>query len=228
MTEQTAKPKPHRRWWQYSLRTFFVVLTVACVWLGRTVHRANEQRKAVEWVRQMRGYVVYGDAKPSGLMWLRDSLGADYFDLVLHVDLDNSQVNDLTPLARLTGLQQLWLNATQIRDLTPLVKLTSLQELALGEAPVRDLTPLATLTELKWLWLSDTQVSDLTPLAGLKSLEWLDLKNTQVNDLTPLAKLTSLQKLELENTPVSKEQVKTLQQTLPNCEIYWSPPDPSP
>ena len=43
MTTEPDKPKPNRRWLQYSLRTFFVLLTVFGVWLGVVVHRANEQ-----------------------------------------------------------------------------------------------------------------------------------------------------------------------------------------
>ena len=172
MTTEPTKPKPRRRWWQYSLRTFFVLLTVFCVWLGWTVHRANEQRKVVEWVKEMGGVVRYyyefadghfiNDAKPPGPKWLRDFLGANYFQTVTVVDL------------------------------------------------------------------YDTQVSDLTPLAGLKSLEFLGLQSTNVSVLSPLANVTSLQWLDLHNTPVSKEQVEELQQALPNCTIYWSPPDPSP
>ena len=33
MTTEPTEPKPRRRWFQFSLRTFFVLLTVACVWL---------------------------------------------------------------------------------------------------------------------------------------------------------------------------------------------------
>ena len=260
MTSEPTKPKP-RRWLQFSLRTFFVLVTVFCVWLGWTVHRANEQRKAVEWVREMGGDVAYGyqrdeagipivDAKPPGPKWLRQLLGVDYFQEVTVVDLKTTPVSDLTPLAGLKNLELLWLNGTQVSDLTPLAKLTSLEFLSLDNTHVSDLTPLAKMTSLQWLQLNYTQVSDLTPLAGLKSLKALVLRATEVSDLTPLAKLTSLESLLLDNTPVSdptplakltnlqwlsldntpasEEQVEELRQALPNCEIIWSPPDPSP
>ncbi|MCH8147737.1 MAG: hypothetical protein IH987_07040 [Planctomycetes bacterium] len=32
-TDHPTPSKPRRRWFQFSLRTFFVLLTVACVWL---------------------------------------------------------------------------------------------------------------------------------------------------------------------------------------------------
>ena len=187
--------KPRRRWWQFSLRTFFALVTMFCVWLGWTVHRANEQRKAAAWVREIDGVLWYDYEFDAGSWpidnfrfpprhWLAQILGDDYFQDVSNVRLDNTQVSDLTPLAKLASLQYLRLSSTPVSDLTPLVKLTSLQE----------------------LYVDNTQVSDLTPLVKLQSLYWLDLSNT----------------------PVSEEQVETLQQALPNCEIIWSPPDPSP
>ena len=239
MTEQTDKPKPRRRWLQYSLRTFFVLLTVLCVWLGWTVHRANEQRKVVEWVKEMGGTVEYDyqfdkddvdidDAEPPGPAWLDQLLGVDYRQEVEGVDLADTQANDLTPLAGLKRLEWLAIRGTPLSDLTPLAKLTRLQELELEYTQVSDLTPLAGLNNLRWLNLQNTQVSDLTPLAGLANLKYLYLNNTQVSDLAPLAKLTSLKWLDLYETPVSEEQVEELRKALPNCIIPWSPPDPSP
>ena len=224
MASKPDEPKPRRRWLQFSLRTFFALLTVFGVWLGWTVNRAKKQEEAVEWVREMGGWVLYDyeldedgnqimDAIPPGPTWLRESLGPGFLDDVVQAQVaghwsapSHSHIMDATPLAELTGLQRLYLNYNQVSDLTPLTGLTSLQE----------------------LWLDYTQVSDLTPLAGLKSLEWRDLKNTPVKNLTPLAGLRNLEALWLDNTPVSKEQVEELRKALPNCNISWSPPDPSP
>ncbi len=65
----TSTDNPKLRWWQakrhwlrLSLRTFFVLLTVGCVflaWLGWIINRANQQRHAVQWVRQLNGKVSY-------------------------------------------------------------------------------------------------------------------------------------------------------------------------
>ena len=130
-TNDSDKPKPRRR--QYSLRTMFVLLTVLCVCfasLGRWVYWANEQRKVVEWVREMGGSVRYDyDAKPNSLMQL---LGVDFFQEVSLVRLSYTQVSDLTPLAKLTSLRRLYLTDTQFSDLTPLAELTSLNSLCLG------------------------------------------------------------------------------------------------
>ncbi|MBC8356691.1 MAG: hypothetical protein H8E66_32345 [Planctomycetes bacterium] len=132
----------HRRYRHFSLRTSLVVLTLVvltlvCVWLGWQVNRANHRRQAVAWVLQLGcsvsyDYAIY-DAKPPSAEWLRD-----FYDYGVYVDLRNTPVLDLTPLANLK----------------------SLQELCLWDTPVTDLTPLANLKSLKWLDLSDTQVSE--------------------------------------------------------------------
>ena len=246
MTTEPDKPKPRRRWLQFSLRTLFVLLTVACVCfglLGRWAYRANEQKRALEWVSEMGGWVRYHhniadrDAlgsrkmlKPLGPRWLVQLLGPDYFQEVYSVDLKGTLVRDLTPLTKLTSLETLHLYDTQVSDLTPLAKLTNLRDVYLINTPVSDLTPLAELTSLESLHLDRTQVSDLTPLEGLTSLYELRLYDTPVNvsDLMPLARLKNLQQLYLHRTQVSEEHVEKLRRALPYCDIDWWPPAPLP
>ena len=257
MATEPAKPKRKRRWLRYSLRTFLVLLTVFGVWLGLLVFRVNKQKEAVQWVKDHGGKVYYDfemdesltappfhHRQPPGPEWLRRLIGIDYFANVVGVDLADSRVTDLTPLAKLTSLEELSLISTQVSDLTPIAKLTSLERLVLDGTQVGDLSPLAKLTSLDELWLISTLVHDLSPLAKLTSLEVLALNNsrvrdlaplanlprletlfvtdTQVRDLTPLAKLTSLEELWLDHTQVRQDQFKMLQRALPNCYISWS------
>ena len=119
------------------------------------------------------------------------------------LDLNETQVSDLTPLASLTALLSLSCRSTQVSDLTPLASLTVLQTLECDFTQVRDLTPLASLTALLSLDCDSTQVSDLTPLASLTALQSLNCNSTQVSDLTPLASLTALQSLTCGFTQVS-------------------------
>ncbi|MCH7493256.1 leucine-rich repeat domain-containing protein, partial [bacterium] len=207
------KPKPRRRWLQYSLRTFFVLLTVFGVSLGVVVFRAHEQRRVVESVGEMGGTVGYDCqrnangrmiyAEPPGPKWLVELIGVDYFQEVSLVGLPVAQDSDLTSLAKLTNLRVLSLQDTQVSDLNPLTKLMSLEELWLnGSKQVSDLTPLAKLTSIELLALDDTRVNDLTPLAKLTSLQELRLNSTPVDDLTPLVKLTNLSVLYLNDTPI--------------------------
>jgi hypothetical protein len=66
-----------RRWLQFSLRGFIVVLTIGCVWLGWKVERARESERAIDAVRKA-GCRVYYDktgAMPPGNRLLANLLG---------------------------------------------------------------------------------------------------------------------------------------------------------
>lgn len=111
---------------------------------------------------------------------------------LLWLDLDSTQITDLSPLAPLTTLQTLWLNNTPITDLSPLAPMTALHVLGLRGTPVSDLSRLAPLTALQSLGLNGTQVTDLSPLSGLTALQALFLDDTQVTDLRPIRDLPHL------------------------------------
>ncbi|MEM9353430.1 MAG: leucine-rich repeat domain-containing protein [Planctomycetota bacterium] len=119
------------------------------------------------------------------------------------LDLDGTQVSDVSPLAGLAGLQTLELRGTQVSDVSPLAGLAGLQELYLLGTQVSDVSPLAGLTGLKTLDLDGTQVSDVSPLTGLAGLQALFLGGTQVRDISPLSGLAGLQLLHLRGTQVS-------------------------
>ncbi len=135
-------PKPRRRYLQFSLRTFLVLLTLVCVWFGWQVNRVNRQRKAVAWVLEMGGSVLYdyqydgnliSYAKPTGPEWL-----LDFNHQVVLVDLATAPVSDLAPLTKLKSLQALGLSHTAGLDLTPLAKLNSLRFLDLLDTQVSE------------------------------------------------------------------------------------------
>ena len=65
-TDHHNPSKPRRRWFQYSLRTLLVLVTVLCVWLGVTVNRARKQREAVAAIQELGG-TVRGCLVPNGL-----------------------------------------------------------------------------------------------------------------------------------------------------------------
>jgi hypothetical protein len=44
------QPKP-RRWFRFSLRTLFVLVTVLCVWLGDQLNWIGQRHDAMEWLK---------------------------------------------------------------------------------------------------------------------------------------------------------------------------------
>ncbi len=118
--------KPTRRWFQYSLRSFLVLLTAPAVRLGVIVNRAHEQRKAVKAIEALGGTVVYDwelsssspidfdpDATPPGPAWLRRLGGDEFVQDVRVVHLAGPEASALSAiphLQRLRTLRILWPN----------------------------------------------------------------------------------------------------------------------
>jgi hypothetical protein len=80
-------------------------------------------------------------------------------------------VTDFALLARLTQLTYLDLEDTNIRDLTPIVGLTKLETLWLRGCDVADLTPLKALHNMRHLYIKDVASGiDLAPLTNNRRL----------------------------------------------------------
>jgi len=145
----TDKPKPKRRWLQFSLRTMFVVVTVFCVFLGMVVKRARDQKLAVEAILEAGGTVYYqhqsdfdSPTVPPGPEWLRGLVGDEYFSTVTKVILLGPKFNDTTLLAvgKLTDVKSLGFYDATITDagLLHLKRLTNLDTLVILNSSVTD------------------------------------------------------------------------------------------
>ncbi len=143
-----------------------------------------------------------------------------------------NRYTDLTPLAGLTGLKHLVLNNCGLTDVTALAPLTELTELYLSDNMLGDVSALSGMTKLNTLSLNYTGISDISALASLTSLTCLELEGNQICDLTPLYGLQGLRTLYLSHNAVTAEQVRALQEALPECSIGTdldlSEPEPEP
>jgi len=107
---------PSRRWFQYSLRSFLVVLTALAVWLGVIVNRARDQREAAEAIGALGGSVSYDyqlspnlqlqfnpdgtftlNESKAGPAWLQRLIGDDYFQNVERVCVPERKVLESIP-----------------------------------------------------------------------------------------------------------------------------------
>ena len=165
MSTTTQPPKPERRWYQFSLKTLLVVMTVSCLafaWIGSRLRRAQENRDrvavvedAVAAIEKLGGEVTkaYEERRPQ--TWLEelfdDPGDADDPVGVLEVTRVNFRGSDVTDagLEHLKGLKHL-------------------NYLGLEDTKVTDagLVHLKGLTKLQRLYLDDTEVTD----AGLEHL----------------------------------------------------------
>ncbi len=115
--------KPCRRWFQYSLRSFLILLTALAVWLGFVVNRAREQREAVKEIEAVGGNVIYDwelsylpaaspidldpDAISPGPGWLRRLVGDEFFQDVGVVFLAGPEASALSAIPHLQRLRAL-------------------------------------------------------------------------------------------------------------------------
>lgn len=200
-----------RRWYQFRLRTLFVVMLLACLgggWLGRKVHHGLQRRRAVLAFQEMGAEIMYLDYDT---YWPLDILvdrlvGDDMLvDCVVVFLGDSQQLTDanLVTIREIKELDGLDLSRTAITD--------------------AGLEHLEGLTELRTLKLEGTRVTDagLRHLKGLTQLEELDLTGTQVTDagLEELMGLTNLDKLYLMGTRVTKDGARRLQMMCPRLFI---------
>ena len=146
MIDAQSKSPHRRRWFQFSLRKFLVLMILSSLglgWLGTAIQRGRERRKAVLAIVELGGVVNYRE--PSSFLqrndWLRKSLGDELLLDVEAVGLEFAKISDadLVHLKELTQLECLDLNNTQVSD--------------------AGLIHLKGLTKLEWLFLSNTQTS---------------------------------------------------------------------
>lgn len=234
----SQSPKPRRRWFQFSLRSLLVLVTVFAVWLGLQVNRANRQRRAVEAISAMGGQFSYDyqrqpkrpspfpsaaaalgiadplphsynlKAEPPGPAWLRKLIGAHYFIAPVRLRINDQRVVDED------GLRYL-------RDLS------HLEELSLGTFALRpqDLDHLKNLTKLRLLQLGimledDAGQWDFDALSRFRELRVLSASGSYLkgSDLAHLRAATDLRQLFAYRTEINDEGLAHLK-GLKNLEM---------
>jgi hypothetical protein len=121
--------KPERRWYQSSLRTLLIFVTLCalpCSWIAVKMQQARKQREVVEAIRSLKGMVVYDYeydreapySGPPGPTLLRDFFGDDFFASVVEVRIDEfpPQHALVADLKELPHLEHLFLSGWQVTD----------------------------------------------------------------------------------------------------------------
>lgn len=117
------------------------------------------------------------------------------------LSLDGSAIVDLSGIGSAPQLISLTLGGTSVADLGPLAGNTSLTVVDItGNTAITSIAPVASMTELRNLFmLGATGVTDFTPLAGMTKAEGLILSGTSISDLTPLTNLDRLRDVNVSN-----------------------------
>ena len=136
------------------------------------------------------------------------------------LEISETAIVDLSPLATMKGLKVLRFTGTKISDLSPLAGLESLEEIDALDSKVADLSPLSALPALRELRVMDCPVKSIEPLRTIRSLERVDIAGTEVTSLEPLYDLPKLQYLNVDAADATMREVEAFKKARPEVEVY--------
>ena len=209
MSTTTQSPKTKRRWYQFSLKTLLVVVSLSCfgfAWIGWRMQQARENRervaasekeieKTVAAIENSGGMVFSGNEERRPQTWLEgqfddpgdaDDPVRDDLKVTTVIFLSYAQGGKVTD----AELEQLLKGLENLEDL-------DLYRTNITDAGLEHVKVLKNLRYLNLHWQKKVTDAGLEYLKGLESLQHLDLRGTNVTD----------------------EGVNKLQRALPNCRI---------
>ena len=182
---------PKRRWFQWSLRTLFVVVTVLSVALGIVLHRARTRREALRAIDELGGgySITIG-----GTAWLRSIVNDDkYFYDISRISFRNTPERPFTDE-----------NLASVIDSINTFKRPKLLDLTDTDVTDNGLPHLYRVRNLEGLRLGSTTVAD----AGLTDA-----------GLVKLEPLSSLKTLDISNTKATDEGIARFKRSVPGCRV---------
>jgi hypothetical protein len=208
--------------------------------MGLVYKAARDRKQALDAVTALGAHVSFtyqfdrdgkmlAAATPTGPIWLRRLLGAEYFDRVAAISIGNKVLDeaDLAHFESLTELQHLYVERCLFDDesLSHIARLRQLRHLNLSGTNIGDtgLRHIAGLTRLQSLQLRCTLVTDsgIVHLAHLRSLEHLDLSETYITSaaLNQINRLQKLSSLGLANTRITEQALERFRTQLPAADV---------
>ena len=140
---------------------------------------------------------------------------------------NGNQIGTISPLANLTNLTHLRLgNNREALSLTPLRRLSKLEELNLYRTVVTNITRIADLSNLRHLDMLDTGLSNVNIVQTLTNLEYLNVGGNSISDISHLSGLTNLRKLILSNNNISDIAPLVNNGGLGKGDLVWLPGNP--
>lgn len=129
----------------------------------------------------------------------RSNMCKVYQDGTIGIDISNQNISDISALY-LMPLSALNLENTEVRDLSPLSQCKLLNKLNINDTPVLDLSPLSNLN-IEELFVNQTTISTLASLKNMK-LKTLSICNTPISDISTIDS-SVLEKLYLNGSDVT-------------------------
>lgn len=121
---------------------------------------------------------------------------------ITEMDLSNTQVASVEPLAWFVNLEKLNLSNTQVKSFIHLSGLPHLSYLDVSNTQIDSFIHLSSNSDLQHLDVSNTQISSFIHLPSNSNLQYLDVSNTKIDSFIHLPSLTNLRYLNVRNTRI--------------------------
>lgn len=198
--DEGAPAKRRKRWWRFSLRTMFGVVTLLCVYLGRLQYRVHREFFALNALAQ-RGYrFQYSDNAGSFEEEVRrtDAFSGTYLGLV-PARLSREWANFGMVVSAEPSTQ------SRAEDVPLLLEITCLQGATVSGSSIRDddLKRLLSARRLRGICIDDCAVTDA-------SVDFLKSHH-------------ELRTVRFRGVALSQRVQYELMQALPNCEVIVEP-----
>ncbi|MGI8981417.1 MAG: hypothetical protein ACR2FY_19495 [Pirellulaceae bacterium] len=215
-----SPPKPHRRWFQFRLRTLLIAVTLAALLLGRVAWEREQCRRGEQAIEMLHQKSVFHDwlmsqnAPSSRPERLKVILGDDQFRTVRSAIFDGDSLadSDLRQLAVFPNLHSLIIQAPNVTDegLSHLRGVRGVKQFEFSgnrRASGKNWHFLSGWQQLRFLSFHDSLFDDddVRTLPALKNLKKLRVSETIISNagLERISLLTSLESLDLSSTQVT-------------------------
>jgi hypothetical protein len=214
-------PRKARRWRpRFSLRALLLVVTVLCLALGWRLHRARQQREAVQAIRQAGGWVYYDyqqfnpqngqldlQAKPWQPAWLIEPVGIDFWRKVTALNMSFHEERGMR-----------WDNEQPTTDIgrhlshLPRLRFLGLTEHSVDDAGLQYVGQLQHLEVLLYWDAPGVTDAGARHLRNLPRLQCLNMGSSEIGDrgLEAFAQLPRLEELVMQGNNVTDKGLAAL------------------
>lgn len=128
---------------------------------------------------------------------LETAVGLEY------LDLSQNTIRDLSPIAKMTQLQDLYLHHNAINDLTQIAGLNTLARLDVSYNLLETLTPIFACPELTYLNAGNNKITSLAGIDRLASLQIFSFANNTIQDISPISACTGITQLDISENMIA-------------------------
>jgi len=142
--------------------------------------------------------------KDFGARWgITNLTGMEYWISLRNININDSQITDVTPISKLSNLTGLWLNHSLIADISKLRDLKNLYSLSMEYNQISDISAISNMKKLNYLRLRGNRIDKIPSLTGLVALKNVEICVNQVSDISGVAGLPMLTSLDLASNRIT-------------------------